>query len=167
MRQPETGRTHQIRVHLSAIGHPIVGDKVHGGRAERKSEVRGSSGAADAARLEVRPLPPEDQRMDGVRGSATGRLHELVSFGAVSDATEDERFLRPSIRSCPTEGRGLAPPTARGKPRPTQTQLPISRSCAALSCQAVCPLFQPPSPAKNHRVGYHHGYAFVRALRSE
>lgn len=27
-----TGRTHQIRVHLSAIGHPVVGDAVYGGR---------------------------------------------------------------------------------------------------------------------------------------
>lgn len=30
--QPFTGRTHQLRVHLSAIGHPIVGDGKYGGR---------------------------------------------------------------------------------------------------------------------------------------
>lgn len=29
---PITGRTHQIRVHLKAIGHPIVGDKLYGER---------------------------------------------------------------------------------------------------------------------------------------
>jgi 23S rRNA-/tRNA-specific pseudouridylate synthase len=30
--QPLTGRTHQIRVHLSSIGSPICGDKVYGNR---------------------------------------------------------------------------------------------------------------------------------------
>jgi len=30
-----TGRTHQIRVHLSAIGHPVVGDTIYGGTKRR------------------------------------------------------------------------------------------------------------------------------------
>ena len=32
--KPETGRTHQIRVHLSAIGYPVVGDKVYGVKSD-------------------------------------------------------------------------------------------------------------------------------------
>ena len=64
----ETGRTHQIRVHLSAIGHPIVGDATYGGARESIKLDRPFLHAALLAfdqpatgeRLEFRdPLPAE------------------------------------------------------------------------------------------------------------
>ncbi|KAA3661810.1 MAG: RluA family pseudouridine synthase [Chloroflexi bacterium] len=32
---PQTGRTHQIRVHMAFVGHPLVGDKVYGRRKQQ------------------------------------------------------------------------------------------------------------------------------------
>lgn len=36
--EPVTGRTHQLRVHMSAIGHPILGDTLYGGNADGQTE---------------------------------------------------------------------------------------------------------------------------------
>lgn len=33
---PKTGRTHQLRVHMKHIGHPIVGDKLYGGKEDAR-----------------------------------------------------------------------------------------------------------------------------------
>jgi 23S rRNA pseudouridine1911/1915/1917 synthase len=37
--QIETGRTHQIRVHLNAIGHPVLGDNVYGNSAKKIQNI--------------------------------------------------------------------------------------------------------------------------------
>lgn len=37
----ETGRTHQIRVHMASIGHPIIGDPVYGLKKDRFSDIGG------------------------------------------------------------------------------------------------------------------------------
>jgi 23S rRNA pseudouridine1911/1915/1917 synthase len=35
---PKTGRTHQIRVHLSHIGHPVAGDDMYGKKAKHAAD---------------------------------------------------------------------------------------------------------------------------------
>ncbi|HEX4985691.1 MAG TPA: 23S rRNA pseudouridine(1911/1915/1917) synthase RluD [Burkholderiales bacterium] len=53
----ETGRTHQIRVHLSSIGHPLIGDPAYGGGKGRSLPAAASGfprQALHAARLALR-----------------------------------------------------------------------------------------------------------------
>ncbi len=64
----ETGRTHQIRVHCAAIGHPVVGDEVYGGaraalafgRPALHAELLGFDHPGSGERLRFERPPPED-----------------------------------------------------------------------------------------------------------
>jgi len=63
-----TGRTHQIRVHLSAIGHPIVGDALYGGvhrrvQADLRAVMRLERPFLHAARLSF-THPADGRRVD-------------------------------------------------------------------------------------------------------
>lgn len=65
----ETGRTHQVRVHMQAIGHPLVGDRRYGGPAltglaRQFLHARRLAFAhpRDGRRMEIRSELPEDLR---------------------------------------------------------------------------------------------------------
>ena len=65
---PRTGRTHQIRVHLASIHHPVIGDKLYGGKS---TDPKMERQALHAYQLELHhpitgenlsfcaPLPPD------------------------------------------------------------------------------------------------------------
>ena len=57
----ETGRSHQIRIHLAGIGHPVLGDRQHGGELERLFQPRPKRLALHALVLGfAHPSPPHE-----------------------------------------------------------------------------------------------------------
>jgi len=63
--RPLTGRTHQIRVHLKHIGHPIVGDPIYGRRKEEAKQLMLHAYALEfetepGKTLRIEAEPPEE-----------------------------------------------------------------------------------------------------------
>jgi 23S rRNA pseudouridine955/2504/2580 synthase len=75
--QPLTGRTHQLRAHMAAIGHPIVGDAKYGG-----AEAFLTGGISRKLHLHARRL-----KIDGLDGKPIDQTAELPSHFEESLAT--------------------------------------------------------------------------------
>lgn len=72
----ETGRTHQIRVHMAHIGHGLIGDPVYGGRRKVTARVLGEEAARAAASF------PRQALHAATLGFRHPLSHEWLSFEA-------------------------------------------------------------------------------------
>jgi 23S rRNA pseudouridine1911/1915/1917 synthase len=91
--KPETGRMHQIRVHLASIGHPCLGDKLYGG-AHRDEAEPFDRQALHALALSI------DHPRKGTRLEFIAPLPpDFVQFLAGHDCTIDDREIARWIES--------------------------------------------------------------------
>lgn len=84
---PKTGRTHQLRVHMSYIGHPLVGDKLYGGHPITEHDLAGQGSpeplldfqALHALRLSfVHPIAEDRRTYEAPPPPALQRLLTLL-----------------------------------------------------------------------------------------
>ncbi|WP_425230143.1 RluA family pseudouridine synthase [Sphingomonas sp.] len=76
----ETGRTHQVRVHMASLGHPLVGDPVYGGRHPIADRLGFRRQALHAARLGFRhPITGVTQVFDSTMPSDMQELFSALS----------------------------------------------------------------------------------------
>jgi len=75
----DTGRTHQIRVHLASIGHPLVGDPVYGPQRGAATGLRFGRQALHAARLAfVHPASGKEVAFESPLPADFARLLETL-----------------------------------------------------------------------------------------
>jgi 23S rRNA pseudouridine1911/1915/1917 synthase len=81
----ETGRTHQIRVHLSQIGHPVVGDTLYGGNRAKSlpAELRRPVEALNRHFLHACSLAFKHPQSGSFLSFSASLPHELESFLAL------------------------------------------------------------------------------------
>ena len=83
-----TGRTHQIRVHMAHIGHPVFGDSVYGGRNRRLGSLTPDERKIAARYLEMLPRQALHARTLGFEHPQT---HEHLRFE--SDLPDDMKAV--------------------------------------------------------------------------
>jgi 23S rRNA pseudouridine1911/1915/1917 synthase len=81
---PKTGRTHQLRVHMASIGHPMVGDTMYGGRIFEAGDFRFARQALHAFEITfVHPVTLETMTLSAPLPPDMTRLMKILREGTV------------------------------------------------------------------------------------